>query len=44
MNIIKLNGANPQKVADLIGGVLIMHNASDDTATISGGDLTKLKI
>lgn len=40
MNNIKLNGADAQKIADIIGGTLIMVNG--DTAVIAGGDLTKL--
>ena len=43
MNKIYLNGANAQKIADLIGGTLIMVNETDDTALIVGGDISKLK-
>lgn len=43
MTKIHLNGADAQKVADLIGGVLIMING-DGTAWIDGGDVTKLDI
>jgi hypothetical protein len=42
MNTIHLNGSDPTKVAELIGGVLIMVNVTDDTAMIAGGDLSKL--
>ena len=40
MNNIKLNGADAQKIADIIGGTLIMVNG--DIALIAGGDITKL--
>lgn len=40
MNTIKLNGADAEKVAELIGGTLIAING--DTAIIAGGDLSKL--
>lgn len=43
MHTVHLNGADAQKIADLMGGVLIMHNVTDDTALISGGDPSKLK-
>lgn len=43
MNTIKLNGADAQKIADLIGGTLIMVNVTDDTAMIAGGDASKLE-
>lgn len=39
MNTVQLNGANPQSVAELIGGTLILHNVSADTALIAGGDV-----
>lgn len=42
MNTIKLSGADPQKVAELIGGTLIMHDITNDTAMIAGGDISKL--
>lgn len=42
MHKVTLNGADPQKIADIMGGVLIMHNVTDDTALISGGDISKL--
>lgn len=42
LHTVHLNGADAQKIADLMGGVLIMHNVTDDTATISGGDRSKL--
>ena len=44
MNTVKLNGASAEKIAKLIGGVLIMVNLTDDTATISGGDITLLEV
>ncbi len=44
LNQVHLNGADAQKIADLIGGTLIMVNTTDDIATISGGDLSKLEI
>lgn len=44
MYTIHLNGADPEKVAQLIGGTLIMVNESDDIATIAGGDPSKLEI
>ena len=41
MHHIKLSeGQDPQKVADIIGGTLIMVNG--DVAIISGGDVSKL--
>lgn len=43
MHTVHLNGADAQKIADLMGGVLIMHNVTDDTALISGGDPSKLE-
>ncbi|KKR56923.1 MAG: hypothetical protein UT94_C0024G0017 [Candidatus Uhrbacteria bacterium GW2011_GWF2_40_263] len=33
---------NPGKLAELIGGVLIMVDLTNDEAMISGGDLSKL--
>lgn len=42
MYTIKLNGAKAEKIAELIGGTLIMFNITDDEAMIAGGDLTKL--
>lgn len=42
MHTVHLNGADAQKIADLMGGVLIMHNVTDDTALISGGDPSKI--
>lgn len=39
---IYLNGADAKEVARIIGGVLIMHNVTDDIALISGGDISKL--
>lgn len=42
MNKVKLNGADPEKIAKLIGGTLILVNISDDEALIAGGDLSKL--
>jgi hypothetical protein len=44
MNTIHLNGADAHKVAELIGGVLILWNITDDTAMIAGGDLSKLEV
>jgi len=44
MHTVHLNGADAQKIADLMGGVLIMHNVTDDTALISGGDPSKLEV
>lgn len=44
MNKVYLNGADATKVAELIGGTLIMVNESDDIATIAGGDVTKLEV
>lgn len=44
MNRIKLNGADPQKVAELIGGTLIMHDITNDEALIAGGDPSKLEV
>lgn len=43
MQTVHLNGADPYKIADLMGGTLIMVNQSDDTALIAGGDTAKLK-
>ena len=42
MHTIELNGANPDTIANLIGGTLILVNVTDDTAMIAGGDLSKL--
>jgi hypothetical protein len=42
MHKIHLNGANPEKIAQLIGGTLIMVNESDGIAMIAGGDPGKL--
>ena len=44
MNKIFLNGADAEKVANIIGGTLIMLNESNDIAMISGGDLSQLKL
>ncbi|MDR6794709.1 hypothetical protein J2X12_004143 [Pseudarthrobacter oxydans] len=44
MNTINLNGADADKVAELIGGTLILVNITDDTAMIAGGDLSKLEV
>ena len=41
MHTVHLNGADAQKIADLMGGVLIMTNVTDGTALISGGDPSK---
>lgn len=43
MNTINLNGADPNKIAALIGGTLVLVNITDDTAMIAGGDLSKLE-
>ena len=43
MNKIHLNGANPDKIAELIGGTLIMHDTTNDIASIAGGDIEKLR-
>ena len=44
MNTINLNGADPKKIATLIGGTLVLVNITDDTAMIAGGDLSKLEV
>lgn len=44
MNTIHLNGADANKIAEIIGGTLIMVNVSDDTAMIVGGDISKLTL
>lgn len=44
MNNIHLNGADAEKVAELIGGTLIMHNVTGDIAMIAGGDITKFEV
>lgn len=44
MNTVHLNGADAEKIAELMGGTLIMVNESDDTAMIAGGDPSKLVI
>ena len=44
MNTIKLNGADAHKVAELIGGTLILVNVTADTAMIAGGDLIGLEL
>jgi hypothetical protein len=44
MNTIHLNGADADKIAELIGGTLILWNITDDTAMIAGGDLSKLEV
>ena len=43
MHEVHLNGANPEKIAEIMGGVLIMHDETHDTATIAGGDPSKLE-
>ena len=43
MHQVHLNGADPEKIAKIMGGTLIMHNTTDDIATISGGDVEKLR-
>lgn len=40
---IKLNGADAKKIADLVGGTLIMTDVTNDEALISGGDINKLR-
>lgn len=35
-------GADPKKVAELIGGTLILHDVTNDTAMIAGGDTSKI--
>ena len=42
MKTIHLNGADAVKIAEKMGGTLIMVNESADTALISGGDSSKL--
>lgn len=42
MNIIFCNGSNPEVIAEKIGGVLIAYDATNDKATIAGGDPEKL--
>lgn len=44
MHKVHLKGADPEKVAKIMGGTLIIHNVTDDIALISGGDIEKLKI
>lgn len=44
MNTINLNGADAKKVAELIGGTLLLVKITNDTAMISGGDITKLEV
>lgn len=44
MNTIHLNGADANKIAEVIGGTLILWNITDGTAMIAGGDLSKLEI
>lgn len=44
MNTINLNGADAHKVAELIGGTLILVDITADTAMIVGGDLSKLEV
>lgn len=43
MQQVHLNGANADKVAELMGGTLIMVDETNDIATIAGGDVTKLE-
>lgn len=43
MNTIHLSGADATKVAELIGGTLVMVNETDDTAMIAGGDVSLLQ-
>jgi hypothetical protein len=44
MNTINLNGEDALKVAERIGGTLILWNITDDTAMIVGGDLSMLEV
>jgi hypothetical protein len=41
---VHLNGADPEKTAELMGGTLIMVDVTHDTAMIAGGDPSKLVI
>lgn len=43
MHTVHLNGANPEKIAEIMGGTLIMHDVTNDEATIAGGDVEKLR-
>ncbi|MBF1637332.1 MAG: hypothetical protein HXO49_02270 [Prevotella sp.] len=43
MHEIKLKGANPEEIAKMVGGTLIMYNATDDVAIIAGGDISKIE-
>lgn len=43
MHEIHLKGVDPDKIASMVGGTLIMYNETDDVATIAGGDLSKIK-
>lgn len=42
MHKVHLNGADAQKIADTMGGVIIMEDTTNDTATIADGDPAKL--
>ena len=39
---VHLNGADADTIAQIMGGTIIMVNATDDIATIAGGDPSKL--
>lgn len=40
----KLNGMDAEKLAELIGGTLILHDITNDEAFITGGDNSKLQL
>ena len=42
MTKIHLNGANAQKIADKIGATIIIHDITNDTILVAGGDIDKL--
>lgn len=44
MHTVKLNGANAKKVAEAMGGVLILWDLTADEAMIAGGDPTKVEL
>lgn len=44
MHHIHLNGASAEKIAELMGGTLIMVNESDGIAMIAGGDPSELAV
>lgn len=43
MHTVQLNGANPEKIAKVMGGTLIMHDITNDEAMIADGDIEKLR-